>query len=324
MIFFPKQALYSTSLFVISLVCAFVGTSCSSGVKEENPQVLSIPKPAIQASEKLVLSEKPEDKALCESLDKIIADRDAPNEKWGMMFVSLSDGRVLCARDARGLYLPASVQKLVTSAAALEKLGPGYRFRTSVFAKREIENGILDSDLVLYGRGAPDFDKTSLTGLVRDLKKKGLKTVKGDIVGDSSYFKADALGDGWTWNEAQWYYGAAATALSYERNLVTISIRNGKPTADSGYIELTGELQPVGDIEAIGIKRKLGTNRVYVWGNGKDLEARIAISDPALFTARVFRETLAAQGIDVQGEVRSADWTKPTGAAEGTELTSAE
>ena len=237
-----------------------------------------------------------------------------------MLFVSLSDGRVLCERNGRGLFSPASVQKVITTAAALEKLGPKYTFVTSVYSGQAISNGFLAGDLVIYGRGAPDLDQESLVELALSLKKKGLTKISGDIIGDSSYFRADDLGDGWTWNEAQWYYGASASALSYERNIVTITISNGKPKASSAFVDLSGEIKPVERIDAIGVKRRLGTNEVFVWGNGKNLKARIAVDNPALFTARVFKEVLEQNGIRVEGGARSADWTKPTGAEKAVEL----
>ena len=80
------------------------------------------------------------------------------NARWGIFVVSLKDGRVLVAKDARKLFNPASIQKTLTSVVALDKLGEDFRWKTSVYAKDEIENGILNGDLILYGQGAPDFD----------------------------------------------------------------------------------------------------------------------------------------------------------------------
>jgi D-alanyl-D-alanine carboxypeptidase/D-alanyl-D-alanine-endopeptidase (penicillin-binding protein 4) len=135
-----------------------------------------------------------------------------------------------------------------------------------------------------------------------------LKSIKGDIVGDESYFTGDNLGDGWAWNEAQWYYGAASSALSINRNQATVTIQNGKPKSDSKYVELSGEVKPVEDIEAIGLKRELGTNKVYVWGNGNNLNVKIAISDPALLSAKILKEVLEKNGIKVEGEAKSVNW----------------
>jgi D-alanyl-D-alanine carboxypeptidase/D-alanyl-D-alanine-endopeptidase (penicillin-binding protein 4) len=88
-------------------------------------------------------------------------------------------------------------------------------------------------------------------------------------------------------------------------------VKNGKPKADSDFVELTGDLQPVESVEAIGVKRRLGTNEVHVWGNGSNLNARIAIANPPLFASRVFKEILENNGIVVEGKTTYAGWAHP-------------
>ncbi len=302
--------------------------SCTRNSKTNNTNTnrsnFTVTKPKLESFEPFVISERKADKTLCEAINADINARGVNSERWGLVIVSLKDGRAICTKNERQLFAPASVQKLLTAAAALSKLGPDFKSKTSLYAQAEPKTGTIDGDLVLYGRGATDLQRDSLLRLISALKKKGVKKIKGDVVGDESYFKGDGLGDGWAWNEAQWYYGAAASALSYERNQIQIKIRDGKPESGSEFVEMSGELKPVEKIEAVGIKRKLGTNSVYVWGNGKNLQARIAVTNPALFTARVLKETLEEHGIEIDGEARAADWTKPTEAEAGIELASIE
>lgn len=292
-------------------------TSCNYFKKSEqinsnqsanNSATFEVPKPNINLEKPLEISGKPEDIALCKNIDEIIKQSEFSKARWGIIAISLKDGRVICGKDAQQLFTPASVQKLLTSIVALDKLGEEFRWKTSVYAKSEITGETLEGDLVLYGRGSPDFDDAKVNNLVNQLKQKGLKVIKGDIIGDESYFKGDNLGDGWTWNEAQWYYGAASSALSINQNQATVTIQNGKPKSDSKYVELSGEVKPVEDIEAIGLKRELGTNKVYVWGNGKNLNAKIAISNPALLSAKILKEVLEKNGIKVSGEAKSVNW----------------
>ncbi len=314
------------AIILVTVFLPLLLSACSTDdrIKETAPSETGFPvqKPSIRPDFPLEVSEKPADKELCRKIGEEIEKRSAPTETWGFMAVSLADGRVPCVRNARHLFLPASVQKLITATAALDKLGPEHRFKTSVFSDSTVKNGTLNIDLRFYGRGAPDLDKQSIATLIAQLRKQGLKRIEGDVIGDESYFKGDGLGDGWTWNEAQWYYGAAASALSFDRNQITVTIKDGKPSADTEFVELSGELKPVETIEAVGIKRKLGTNEVYVWGTGKDLKARIAVSDPALFAARVLKESLEKSGISVAGKARAVNWKYPTNTDELTELAS--
>ncbi|MEZ5346478.1 MAG: D-alanyl-D-alanine carboxypeptidase/D-alanyl-D-alanine-endopeptidase [Pyrinomonadaceae bacterium] len=294
------------AMFFLS-ACPTQNISSNQNPETEKPPI-EIPAPKIDLAKPLEISKAPEDVALCGEINQNLEQSEFSKARWGVIVIGLNNGRVVCGRETQKLFNPASLQKLLTSVVALDKIGGEARIKTSVYTQTALKDGVADGDIVLYGRGAPDFNDQSLLKLVRELKQKGLKEIKGDVIGDESYFKGDKLGDGWTWNSTQWYYGAAASALSINRNQMTVTLEDGKPKSDAKYVELSGEVKPIEDIEAIGVKRELGTNKVYVWGNGKDLLARIAINDPALLSAKIFRELLEKNGIRISGTVKTRDW----------------
>jgi D-alanyl-D-alanine carboxypeptidase/D-alanyl-D-alanine-endopeptidase (penicillin-binding protein 4) len=74
---------------------------------------------------------------------------------------------------------PASVAKAVTTAYGLDRLGPGYRFRTTLVTDGTIGNGRLDGDLWLVGGGDPVLDTDALDAMVRDLAESGIREVTG-------------------------------------------------------------------------------------------------------------------------------------------------
>lgn len=295
---------------LIFLPACFQNTNNANSEPIEQPP--AIPTPQINLAEPLQISEKPEDVEKCKQIGEIIEQSEFKNARWGYIAISLKDGRVACERDGRKLFNPASVQKILTSVVVLDRLGADFRWKTLVYAKGEIENGVLNGDLILYGNGAPDFDAKDVETLVNQLKAKGLREVKGDIIGDKSYFKGDDIGDGWAWNELQWYYGAAASALSFERNLETVSVNNGevKTAPDVEEFEVSADIKPKpdGEIAAVGLKRELGTNQLYAWGQGENVQARVSVNNPALLTAKKFKQTLETGGVKISGKVKSADW----------------
>lgn len=295
--------------FAAALFCfACSGQRQDPEINSAEDQPIVIPTPNIDLSKPLKISDSPDDVLRCENAGRSIDSSEFSNANWGIFVVSLDDGRIVCARDAQKLFNPASVQKILTSIVAFDKLGADFRWKTSVFSKEKAENGILDGDLTIYGTGAPDLDEKSVEKLISQLKSKGLRRIKGDIVGDDSYFKGDALGDGWAWNETQWYYGAAASALSINKNQAKLSLQNRKPRSSTDFVDVSGEANAVEDIEALGVKKELGRNKVYVWGSGNNLDARIAVEDPALWTASIVKKALEKDGIKVDGAARSADW----------------
>ena len=84
---------------------------------------------------------------------------------------------------------PASVMKLVTTYAALELLGPAYRWKTEAYATAPVREGVLDGDLALKGYGDPKLDLEAFWVLLRALRGKGLQSIRGDLVLDRSHFE---------------------------------------------------------------------------------------------------------------------------------------
>ncbi len=251
--------------------------------------------------------------------------------RWGVCVVSLRDGRTLYARDAERLFLPASNMKLYTTAAALDLLGADYRWRTSVYASASPEaQGLLSGDLTLYGRGAPDLAAhitrhtpvDHFKQLADELYSRGVRRVRGRIVGDESYFRGDALGDGWLWTDVQWYFGAEPSALSVDGNEVTVSIAPGAKVSEPAGVRLVPETDYVrvtNDADtgarevrpAIGVTRGLSDNEVRVWGEvplgAAAYGVRLAVHRPALWAAQLFKRALQARGIVVEGEAGARD-----------------
>ena len=314
------------SLFLTSSACLSGNSANQSEPAVEAEELaetadFSVPQTNINLSNPLVVSQKPDDVAMCREVNEKIEKSAFANARWGVFAVSLKDGRVLCERDGRKLFNPASIQKTLTAIVGLDKLGADFRWTTSVYAKNPIDaDGSLNGDLIIYGTGAPDFDSAALDDLIAQLQAKGLKRITGNVVGDSSYFRGDTIGDGWTWNELQWYYGAEASALSFNENQAFVNVENGEGRATTDYLNVTvGKPTPINgakndnankaaNYEAGGIKRGLDNNDFYVWGNTKSFGARVSVHNPAGLAAKNLKEALEKKGIVINGAVQTRDW----------------
>lgn len=265
------------------------------------------------------------DAVLAHDIDQLIDQSDSGKARWGVFVMSLKDGRVWYSRDGDKLFTPASNMKIYTTAVALDLLSPDFRWRTSVYASTEPSaEGVIDGDVILYGRGAPDLDsKNGLPALADQLKQRGVRRVRGKIIGDESYFRGEQYGIGWQWNDLQWYYGAQPSALSVDENAVEVTLGPGSKSAgpasvvitpNDSHLELTNRAT-TGERNAattIGIKRGLSNNDVVVWGEfpigGYAYSAFLSIHDPALRAATVFKLLLNARGIQVDGDVETRDF----------------
>src|SRR5208282_6854455 len=169
--------------------------------------------------------------------------------EWGVLIVDAASGETLYEKNADSYFVPASNMKLLTTALALDKLGPDYRFRTTVETNGALlPDGTLSGDLILVGRGDPnlsnrkfpfdtkeEFDgppEKVLIELADQVVAHGVKEISGDIVGDDSYFPRDRYPHGWEIDDMVWEYGAAISAIVLDDNTVTLTLTPGDKAGD--------------------------------------------------------------------------------------------
>jgi D-alanyl-D-alanine carboxypeptidase/D-alanyl-D-alanine-endopeptidase (penicillin-binding protein 4) len=267
---------------------------------------------------------------------------------WGVQIVSLDTGKLLFSHNAGKLFLPASNAKLYTGALALDRLGPDFRLRTSLYAKRRPNRfGALRGDLIIYGRGDPtlaarysdgDLDK-ALAPLADAARKAGLKRVQGDLVAEESFFTGPPLGAGWEWDDLQYYYGAEVSALSINDNAVEVVVKPGlqagQPAAVTvqpamSYLALSNRTETIaaGGKRDLRFARPLSRNVLFISGQVPLGDAgqteTISVHRPAQWFGQCLRDSLRRRGITVTGRVRATDWperqTSPLDLGKLTEL----
>ena len=163
---------------------------------------------------------------------------------WGVKIVSLDTGKTLFEHNAGKLLSPASNVKLYTVALALDRLGPDYRIRTSLYAKTRPEpGGALQGDVIVYGRGDPTINARlhggdilkALEPLAAALTNAGVKRIAGDLVGDTSFFRGPEFGSGWAWDDQEHDYGAEISSLTINNN--TLQARGQARRARRGALQ---------------------------------------------------------------------------------------
>jgi len=254
---------------------------------------------------------------------------------WGVKVVSLDSGKTLYEQNAGKLFSPASNCKLYTMALALDQLGGDYRIKTSLYAATKPDRrGVLKGDLILYGRGDPTINARrnggdifrALEPLVAALTNAGVRRIRGDLVGDESFFRGPPYGAGWAWDDLNSYYGAEISALTINDNTLQLSVRPGPTTGApcrlsispaTGYIVLSNHTQTIvaGGKRDLNFHRPLGQNVVYVTGqmplSDTNYTDDVTIANPAGLFVTVFKAALARQGIKVDGKTRTVNGLHP-------------
>ncbi len=114
--------------------------------------------------------------------------RNVPAESLSIYVEDVESGEaVLRWRDEEARN-PASTIKLLTTLAALDILGPAYRWKTEVYANGRIDGDTLDGDLLLKGYGDPFLVTERVWQLLRNIRNRGIREIKGDLLIDDSYF----------------------------------------------------------------------------------------------------------------------------------------
>ena len=236
---------------------------------------------------------------------------------------------------------PASVMKLVTTAAALELLGPAFTWQTPVYLDAQPTGGVLRGNVYLRGQGDPTLVVERLWLLLRRLRAQGVETIEGDIVLDRSAFVLPARDaaqfDGEPWRP----YNAAPDALLLNYKALTLTL---VPDRAAGVARVTAEpplagvqlpasvpLAPAGsgcgDWRA-GLRADFSqVQRVALAGHYPmacgERQWRVALADPEGYAARAIEGLWRELGGRLAGRVRAgavpAD-LKPAFAAESPAL----
>ena len=167
------------------------------------------------------------------------------------------DGKQLYGRNADRMFIPASNTKLVVSAVAAALLPPDWTVKTSVYANGPVRDGVVEGDLILYGRGDPTMGKrcyavdTTTAGacdadaflrlreLAGQLRARGVTAVSGDLVGDGSWFDGDLVHGDWEIYDLNWWYAAPVSGLGFNDNSIDFTYAPGPAIGAPATISFT-------------------------------------------------------------------------------------
>lgn len=247
--------------------------------------------------------------------------------------VDVQTGEEVWAYDGDKALMPASVMKVVTSAASLRTLGPTHRFVTEFMREKDTEvseEGVLEGNLYVRGTGDPTLVVEKLWKMLKDLQVAGVVEINGDIVFDDSWFDNDHLIAGWDKKsdiEAGPAYFAPIGALSFNFNTVSIVVSPAPRVGEPARVQLETparviaiESEKLVTVKArkrgwITVEREVDprTHVVTFTLEGEvPLESEVqrhyrAVGNPLAWTMSAFSDLVKAEGIKYTGRFKVAE-----------------
>lgn len=221
----------------------------------------------------------------------------------------------------------ASNTKLFTSAAALDRLGPGYLFETEVFTRGEVVDGVLEGDLAVVGGGDPNISGRHYLGdslaifrrWAGELEARGIRRIRGDLVLVHGLFEDGWVHPDWPRDQLAKWYQAPVAALSFADNCALVRIwpasGGGSPQVEVlprvpyFAVESTAATTASRSRHVVGVTRAADDDRLTVWGSvyrrAGPVETWVAVHDPVEYFGLALETALEEEGIEVEGNLES-------------------
>lgn len=264
--------------------------------------------------------------SLAAELTQLFQSPQYATAHWGVRVETLA-GDVLYDLDGGKVFMPASQMKVFTTSAALDLLGPDFRYETRVELHGEQQGSTFVGDVVIVGSGDPSLgawhgegvqDSTELLPTwVAALRQQGIEKIDGRIIGDGRVFTEEFINTEWHYGDLPYWYAAGSSGLAMEENAFRCEINPGKQIGDlatvtwnpnTRYIDVIIETKTVAKDEAStadSFNFNTEGNTIYFAGQipvDKVVNERASIWDGARYSAFLFKEACEREGLTVTGE----------------------
>ncbi|HVT89040.1 MAG TPA: D-alanyl-D-alanine carboxypeptidase/D-alanyl-D-alanine-endopeptidase [Tepidisphaeraceae bacterium] len=257
---------------------------------------------------------------LTANIRSLLGDKVLSKDQVGVVVVYLGNAegsdRQIFEYKSTTPRIPASNLKLITTAAAINQLGAGFQFKTTLAAR--------GPDIAIIGDGDPTLGDAELLkklGWGTDtvfkawaemLRQRGIVHVR-DVYVDDSIFEQNFAHPNWSADQAHKRYQAQVAGLNFNANCLDFYLRTtGQNQVVDFRVDPPTHFAAIandcitGGRNAVWLSRQLGSNSIVLRGEtnvSNDVPVSVTIDDPPMFAGTFFAETLEANGISVTGKV---------------------
>ncbi|WP_088033867.1 D-alanyl-D-alanine carboxypeptidase/D-alanyl-D-alanine-endopeptidase [Evansella clarkii] len=260
---------------------------------------------------------------LSEDILDILGD-EALKHALASVHVRTESGEEIFSYNGDTSVVPASGQKLLIGAAALDTLGPDYKFSTGVYTDGHQAGKVLHGNLYIKGYGDPTMLPEDYEKMASEIAAQGIKVIQGDLVADDTFFDDMRLSLDLSWFNQRRVTGAQVSALTvspdedYDAGSVIVEVYPGENQGDTTTVEVYPETDYItilndvvtveeGGSRAVDWGREHGNNNIFVSGtmplDGPRWRNWIAVWEPTELAQDLFYQALKDNGVKVQGDL---------------------
>ncbi|MDP4271593.1 MAG: D-alanyl-D-alanine carboxypeptidase/D-alanyl-D-alanine-endopeptidase [Bacteroidota bacterium] len=273
-----------------------------------------------------------------EALKHFISNNCFSSAGLSVAVKNVDNGNTIVSYNSQLNLTPASTQKLLTTATALEMFGPEFRFETRVYYSGKISSsGVLTGDIVVKGSGDPTLgaqyssqgQSAFFDTILSALKRKGIHDVKGKIIGDERLYNTEIVPWKTPWEDMGNYYAAGVSALNYSDNSYKLTFKTGAAGSRPRIVGVEPTVEGLkfqnflvakdNDKDSAYLYGMPYCHERYIYGSVPANQSAFSIKgdvpDPALFAVQSLAMYLKSRGVKVSGEETTSRILEQQGSA---------
>ena len=244
----------------------------------------------------------------------------------GISIRNASDGKIIYSHQGDVRLRPASNMKLLTAAVALTVLGEDHTFTTEIHTDGLLKKKTLHGNLYLVGKGDPTLLKSDFDKMAVAIQKRGINKIKGNLVGDDSWYDNVRYSLDLPWSDETTHYGAQISALTasstraYDAGSIKVLVQPGTRKGDKPTVRMTPKTNylkivnhaitvPEDGKKNITIEREHARNIITIDGTipikAKTEKEWIGVWDPTRYALSLLKQSLTEHGIQVTGKLKT-------------------
>jgi D-alanyl-D-alanine carboxypeptidase/D-alanyl-D-alanine-endopeptidase (penicillin-binding protein 4) len=254
---------------------------------------------------------------LQQKLESHLQQPELSRAQWGIAIQPLTDSEPIYQYQADRFFIPASNQKLITTAMALQELGPNFRFTTKIY---QLDGG---KKVQVITSGDPSLTLEDLTAIAKELKDRGVTAIEAlelvDTIAPQDYQRPS-----WEWDDLHYGYAPPVNGAILAGNQVTLTLTPqgpGEPLALIWSDPIAGEQwqiinqtrTEVSPSQSPQVQQIFGQRQLVITGAlppaGEPSEITLAVADPPGYFLASLQQKLAEQGITVGTQIVSTNTT---------------